>query len=893
MEDPKAANKTNSITSGFTPDDKPPTNGKAKVAAGKLDSRIAGRRGDVSRLADREAKERARMRLGPSFGSYRTLVGPNSKEFKKKEPNALLRHSSNRHLKAMTASLDFHRKPSTRFSLSSFDGTENIDLKQPPPAKPRSSSSGVGLSIDDIEAKARARASFYSSAVRLDITQLSAKSKMTGDSSDGSQAIGNDSESHGRRPPRLGIAGSNPEDLQKHALSLASTATGRLSRAASKRNISDRPVSTTTKQVDVADSELTKIRDLDALLAFKTGIPLDQVESESRPVAVLGRKRPVSSSIVVRNRLPTPGSPSLSSQRITDGMDADELVAYKTRIPLDSESQQSENDDSDDFSHESSNQRHTGSFCIASKRTGITSSRDLDQLIAFKTGIPIEEEEEDEKEEMVVRNGRNNAPKSPVGSLDVEKRSTVETKGNLPVPGNKMGYYPNCNKGKEKGGDVEDLRDTSDLAVATEVLEETEDAFIPSAIEYDAEAKPPIYKNRRFRLYSALTACLVIVVTVAMVKLFASKKTADKNQPNITDPEKEKDLTMRAQLELVVGSEQLNDSRSPQYRAMTWLMNDDPMQLGTEDENLVQRFLLASFYIHSHDYGDWVSCNAPNATAPEDTCFYQQVVDLYPRKYRSVPSYRWLSGEHECQWAGLGCDESDYLRTIDLFAQQVRGTLPAELTKLRFLQGIRFNLNELHGTLPEEFGLMHHLVHLELHFNFLTGSLPNRWSEARSLQAINIGENFLTGTIPSGIEGNVKDLRLSSSALNGTIPEELFSLLRLSRIDLFKSGLTGTLSTRVGQMENLSILRIHDNSMYGEIPDTLGQISDLSSLWVQGNSFTGDVPLQLCTLKDVGGLEQLVADCLPSNITGIAQNPCTCCDICCNVDSGFCQRQGT
>jgi hypothetical protein len=59
-----------------------------------------------------------------------------------------------------------------------------------------------------------------------------------------------------------------------------------------------------------------------------------------------------------------------------------------------------------------------------------------------------------------------------------------------------------------------------DLAVATaiEEEEEEEDAFIPAAVEYDPDAKPPMFKNRRCRLYGFVGICFIVaMVAVAVV----------------------------------------------------------------------------------------------------------------------------------------------------------------------------------------------------------------------------------------------------------------------------------------------------------------------------------------------------------------------------------------
>lgn len=73
-------------------------------------------------------------------------------------------------------------------------------------------------------------------------------------------------------------------------------------------------------------------------------------------------------------------------------------------------------------------------------------------------------------------------------------------------------------------------------------------------------------------------------------------------------------------------------------------------KVGPTALNLVQRFLLAVFYFETNKSGEWLSCNAPSPAEPEETCLFQQLIDVNPHKYRSLPSYKWLSGEHECNW---------------------------------------------------------------------------------------------------------------------------------------------------------------------------------------------------------------------------------------------------
>lgn len=133
---------------------------------------------------------------------------------------------------------------------------------------------------------------------------------------------------------------------------------------------------------------------------------------------------------------------------------------------------------------------------------------------------------------------------------------------------------------------------------------------------------------------------------------------------------------------------------------------------------------------------------------------------------------------------------------------------------------------------------------------------------------------------------NLLDLRLHFTNLKGTIPDEMWQLTKLFRLDLFETDISGSLSPRIADLEQLDILRLRNMDLSGTIPYDLASLENLKILWFDGNNFTGSVPDELCnaTLP----IEQLVADCLPSNSTSQPQVSCDCCDICCDPTSGSC-----
>jgi hypothetical protein len=303
----------------------------------------------------------------------------------------------------------------------------------------------------------------------------------------------------------------------------------------------------------------------------------------------------------------------------------------------------------------------------------------LDERIAYKTGISMQHEElkEDNPANDVYNDNADAAILSKrkqsnvVGVRTETILSMLESaKYEAMANQNAMGYEVNMG---DFDGDADDDDDAKGdkLAIAEPVDDDDDDIFIPAAIEYDPDAKPPIYKNRRFRLYGSLAGLLLfaLVAGLAFGLLSGSDKAAalvnGGDGPTPSPTTYRESLGIQDQLELVVGSDKLNDPSTPHYQAMEWIIHEDKLQLTADDPNLVQRYLLALFYMQTTRSGDWISCGRPD---DDDTsfCLWQKLIEVWPHEYVGIPWIRWLSGESECAWAGVLCDQFNTTRAIDL-----------------------------------------------------------------------------------------------------------------------------------------------------------------------------------------------------------------------------------
>jgi hypothetical protein len=199
-------------------------------------------------------------------------------------------------------------------------------------------------------------------------------------------------------------------------------------------------------------------------------------------------------------------------------------------------------------------------------------------------------------------------------------------------------------------------RSQSQLAVATAIEEADDETFLPAAVQYDPDAI--IYKNRHFRLYGFVGLCCFIlaVTAVAIVVTQVSGDNASSVGPTFAPTSFRESLGIEQQLMEVFGSDYFDDPESIRSKALNWLVNEDPYQITRDAENLVQRYVLVSFYMETTQTGPWYSCNPPKGMEKDD-CYFQILLDgsVDPFSYLEQYWIRWLSGSHECQWAGVLC----------------------------------------------------------------------------------------------------------------------------------------------------------------------------------------------------------------------------------------------
>mmetsp|Transcript_5747 Transcript_5747/g.8329 ORF Transcript_5747/g.8329 Transcript_5747/m.8329 type:complete len:1030 (+) Transcript_5747:129-3218(+) len=252
--------------------------------------------------------------------------------------------------------------------------------------------------------------------------------------------------------------------------------------------------------------------------------------------------------------------------------------------------------------------------------------------------------------------------------------------------------------------------------------------------------------------------------------------------------------------------------------AYKWLSTEDGYKICPDDKRIIQRYVLAVFYLSTGGDNIWESCGRSSTKKCDPKLSFFPNDPIIPLWSDQI----WLSSADECLWGGVACNEKTKLMDrIEFDTNSLKGTLPSELgslTNLRWLliegasneveygQGI----NGLSGPIPPQFEKLTNLLVLDLNFNYLTGSIPSEIFSLRTLRHIDLNDNNLSGALHPTI-GNLsrlKDLQLDQNQLSSKIPSEIGLLTKLSRLILDNNNFTGVLPSSVCSLQKLQLIHV-------------------------------------------------------------------------------------
>ena len=228
-------------------------------------------------------------------------------------------------------------------------------------------------------------------------------------------------------------------------------------------------------------------------------------------------------------------------------------------------------------------------------------------------------------------------------------------------------------------------------------------------------------------------------------------------------------------------------------------------------------------------------------------------------------------------WEGVGVSGAPRrVSKLELYENQLTGSLPAELGRLTQLQRLELFHHQLTGAIPPELGQLTQLQYLDLSSNQLTGAIPVELSQLTQLQSLYLSHNQLMGGIPPelGQLTRLGLLWLQDNQLTGEIPVELGQLSQMTWLSLDGNQLTGEIPVELGQLIWLGGLRLQTNQLTGWIPPALGQLTQLRVLRLDENQLTGAIPVELGRLTNLQALhlsENQLTGAIPGELGQLTQ----------------------
>ncbi|KAL7487175.1 hypothetical protein ACHAW6_012773 [Cyclotella cf. meneghiniana] len=366
--------------------------------------------------------------------------------------------------------------------------------------------------------------------------------------------------------------------------------------------------------------------------------------------------------------------------------------------------------------------------------------------------------------------------------------------------------------------------------------EEVHIAEVAELVEPDP-SRVSLRKRHAYLFLVCVAAALVLAVVLAV--MFTSRnnmgsisESTGSNQPNnrsfspssqpsVVSFSPQPSISVRYEIEVNVLQRNATFDGN-RGLALDWITNTDDLQLQVSDSNLYQRYILALLSFE-FNISEW-----------------------------------WLSASSECEWSGVSCGNNGTVIKLELDSVNLIGTIPPEISGLRYLKIMSLGFNYLHGTLPSELGKLTSLTYLYVGNNYLKGTLPSELGDLVKLTFLKFEFNEFTGTIPSDLRhlNALTTLSVAQNQFHGTFPswfEESFTLIDHLHVD--NNQFTGTLPSEIGTLTTLVYLDVNSNNFTGNIPSEIGELTLLTHLSVHHNGFVGTLPTEIGELKLLTRLE--------------------------------------
>jgi Leucine-rich repeat (LRR) protein len=183
------------------------------------------------------------------------------------------------------------------------------------------------------------------------------------------------------------------------------------------------------------------------------------------------------------------------------------------------------------------------------------------------------------------------------------------------------------------------------------------------------------------------------------------------------------------------------------------------------------------------------------------------------------------------------------LVNLELDSNHFTGTIPASFENMRLLQNLFLNSNLFSGTIPSGFSQFSVLSVLQLQNNMFQGPMHPMFNASNQnlFTTLRIDNNQFTGTLPPEVFmlPHLMVLIADMNCFQGTLPEAVCGALYLETLVL--NGLSSASSCRLKLLSGSSETYVLTQSVNGQVPVCVFSLPKISTLQLAGNKFTGSI----------------------------------------------------
>lgn len=218
-------------------------------------------------------------------------------------------------------------------------------------------------------------------------------------------------------------------------------------------------------------------------------------------------------------------------------------------------------------------------------------------------------------------------------------------------------------------------------------------------------------------------------------------------------------------------------------------------------------------------------------------------------------STNWNTDKPFREWYGIETYGNDIIK-LDLSHNNLKGTIPPDISGLTELTSLKLWFNELGGSIPAELSSLNKLEELILSGNSISGKFPEGMYSMKTLKCLTLSNLSINFDLSKAVNGltSLRQLYLDYVPLNTVIPVEISNLSDLTQLSMRSCGLYGPIPEELYTLKNLESLALDNNEINGKLSSNISNLKKITNLSLANNVMSGRIPVQICALKELSYL---------------------------------------